>query len=858
MGVAYRAASSRSSSSTTPRDEPAASAFVERFVAPIPRPVDYHRRRMRKLLIAGSIITAAIAAWSAVNDDGSSSAPNDFVGAERRRDAIEPLGSPESNDETSHKVVAVAPFVDAPDAPLEEENTPTRPEASDYLCIVRRHDGTPACGAWVALSTWTFGSKGSPFERVQADDFGRVPMSSELRRSLHARSAAPHLETIVVAETAGRPAALRPSFRPKEFSPGETPILTLPPVGSLRVDLVDASGAPYRGEAVIRVEEYPTRSWLNERLDDRFPMQLQKFGANSGFGYARTSDGSARLDYVSTVDGFRVIGAPTARGERVGVVRVAAPTPGGDFGVVRVVMPGRSLTAEGRVVDKAGAPRGSARLYLRLEAGGAELARAGGERAEAVVHADKEGRFVATLDLDPADRRATDVRVSLFETMLGGVKIETVVAVGPPDESGRLILGDLVLGAPAKTIRGCVVDEGGLPVPKALIRFLTRVESDSGPSYERLPRAFGEFACSSEDGRFEAKTPAHGDGDSPLYASAERSGYLLLEPAACDADGALVIRLKRSGSIKGSLKDGPSRGAADALRFRVVDSSVPRSESSIAMLFEGGARDVVVGSDGTFRVDGLAAGEASFFIDVYGRAEPLFAIDGIVVEPGGVVEDPRLQKIDISAFVRELRVTVLDPNRNPITDACVATPGNLLTPGVRRRVDAAGTALFPAVDDVRTLVVSAPGRASREIAAPKDSCVVVLEDEVLRRISLVVGNDAPAPPVDCELFARVRRRSAPDGLDAFGAFGVESEELGVVPSEGLVGGASGPFVTLARAPGDYEATLFVRRLSGISRRSAPLSDPRVVAVGREVATVRVEFDYDAADLDRALKELEKD
>jgi hypothetical protein len=186
-----------------------------------------------------------------------------------------------------------------------------------------------------------------------------------------------------------------------------------------------------------------------------------------------------------------------------------------------------------------------------------------------------------------------------------------------------------------------------------------------------------------ESAEHDLKTASGADGSFELRGKPERkrglgliarlSGWLCLDPAPFEP-GATGIRIvmTRAGGIEGSFKGLGDRswGRYGDAPFRIVVTGrkawiTARNDGHQSS--KGYELAVLVGA---FQTHELVPD--TYTVKLVGPGnEPLLVIEDVVVKAGEINRDPRLQEIDVSAFVSSRIVTVVDESEKPIEDAKV-------------------------------------------------------------------------------------------------------------------------------------------------------------------------------------------
>jgi hypothetical protein len=441
--------------------------------------------------------------------------------------------------------------------------------------------------------------------------------------------------------------------------------------------------------------------------------------------------------------------------------------------------------------------------------------------------ADGDGRFEATFDRDPAAVTATATRVKLAHDLGKVNSIETEAPHGPPDASGRIELGDVALADAPTLLEGRVVDASGAPVPQASIQFF-RKDENSG---RFAPDWFGaaRFLYADVDGAFALRGVLAVDARLPAFVGAMKEGYYLLEPAPLPATGPVTVRLARGGRVSGTFKKGPTADCAERFAIEVVAASAP-SESDLR-------KDFVVNGAG-FSADGLPPGPARVVVRLKGRDAPLLEVEGIAVEAGAEVADPRLKDLDLSAHIGALRITITDEAGLPIPESGVSERAEGSWLWVERRADDKGVVTVPTAGAPARLIARAPGYAAADLGKPTADRVVALKRPIRCRVLVTLPSDVVLPAAPFGLSASLRwggpdESSVDDGHADVAALAPEPD--------GGAFGAERTLTLVVRAPGVYLLQPYVTQSDGDSRTAMHMEGTARVTVGPADKELRVEL-----------------
>lgn len=417
--------------------------------------------------------------------------------------------------------------------------------------------------------------------------------------------------------------------------PAQPVRFVLPPLGSVSVTAVEASGEPVGDGTVLELgivrpgEERDISPFSSRRREHD---QRETAGGRALFEFVELG-GEVELlasrpgSAVNTKDYFPGPGVAGQRVERRLVLGLDHPV---------LVF---------RAVDERARPLAGAELELHLWSRSHWMI----DENEQELTTDAEGRF--RVDLSPAfsegDRRSL---VVTLEDTSAGARVD----LGRPFESGTIVMGDLVLAPPPLLASGRVVDGAGHPVALAEVQFEVPVREDEDQDEVWYWREVNVPCKSDDSGAFSAR--AFVDG-AEVRLTAAREG-LRGEPLEVPVgSGGLALVLQGTGWVAGSL---------------LLDPGVPANDVRVSLRREGGPADEEVawregaepGADGRFRIEDQLPGRYTLEVGLQ-RDESLVEIGGVEVVGGQGARDPRLEGIDLRGRLHVMRVTLVLPRPDP-------------------------------------------------------------------------------------------------------------------------------------------------------------------------------------------------
>ncbi len=223
-----------------------------------------------------------------------------------------------------------------------------------------------------------------------------------------------------------------------------------------------------------------------------------------------------------------------------------------------------------------------------------------------------------------------------------------------PEEPETTPYADLPL-----LLEGLVIDGRGTGVPGATVR-LERHIADTGGIGMRMVeiQPLPQLTTHTDvEGRFEVR----GEESGEIVVSAAKDGFVLRKEVECVLPATRVtLVVERSGSILVTV----APVALELAEKVYVEVRPP-----------GGERDVrsVVNAFHEGRVVREELLPGPYDVVVVGRLSrrALQTVTGVQVREGETTEDPRLQDLDLRAVMHKIRVTVVDPDDQPVPGVTV-------------------------------------------------------------------------------------------------------------------------------------------------------------------------------------------
>jgi len=595
------------------------------------------KRRLLSLVAISSLAVAAFVTWRARSGPGealpaSETAPHGDGAQPEVPQA--PLERP-AEDAPDQREAALA---DSPD-PLEDPAA-VGETAEGIPVLVVTGDGTPVAGVPVALlmRVESMNNSEGRSARDTTDARGRALLVEEEEERVQRERMRSFTDVELLFRVEAQvPLPERPTHELGSEPVASEPIrLVLPPCGGIRVHVSTPDG----GAVPEASRVFP------------FWRPVGSDGSYDRIGTPREPVVGGVATFATLPLGqefqFNVGGGKAYRGTQAFAL---GPAQVGEVVDVEAVLGPPLATVTGVLVGEDGQPLTdvsvSMGLFLldRLAPADAEP-----ERVQWLwTELDGQGRFARATALEPdetqrlalairEESRHTPSEVDRFARWDGAVEL-------PPGEV--LDVGTLVL-RPHRQRRllaaGRVLSTDGEPLPHPQVS-IHAWDPDSR-RWERLAEDRVEV---DRDGFFEAHTILE-ELPERFTVSAGARGYLGASVEASPGERGLELLLSRGGGVAG--------------RF-VADDAAALPLLSVLIEGEDFSREPDSGF-GHFRVDGLPPGTFSVIAKGHGTDWRFGGIDDVVVPQGEFAVDPRLERIDLGDACRVLRLTVLDPDGQPI------------------------------------------------------------------------------------------------------------------------------------------------------------------------------------------------
>ena len=539
----------------------------------------------------------------------------------------------------------------------------------------------------------------------------------------------------------------------RAIEPGALPTdvvtLALPQTGSAEVRVFDEGWVELAGDGeaslgIIREGE-PQR--VSPFSDIRRPRTEQP--VENGVARFPFVELGRELEIQARRGGSRIATYAFGRGPSVaGEKRTFDVRLGSDHPVARI----RAVDGEGRPIANTG-------LHVRVRVRARHIS----NEDDVQVETDDQGWFKVDLANDWIEGTSRVLIVTRGQK--DDPQASGEVDAGRELQPGLNDLGQVVLAEAALFVRGRVVSTAGEPMAGAKLELRTRSEERDWWNNEW---SFRQQA--GEDGRFEVRGTFAGD---EFQLGASKEGWAGSRREFVPGEGALVLELSAEGAVAGSvLLDGEIPPDLLRLRLKSPGHGVDHWDTLNAELEP----------DGTFRFDGLVAGEHALTLGFEGGE--LMEIPGIIVRAGETTRDPRLAGIDLrgTLFVHHLTFVTADADASLQGQISFGPPDAEELAGNRwfheRELD------LVTEHEALDLIVSARGYRTATLKNVRGDVEVRLEGGLRVRLRLVGDAELPQPP----LFVKAVLAPADDthnSLDWGAAPFDQSREIAVrVPAAG--------------------------------------------------------------------------
>lgn len=429
-------------------------------------------------------------------------------------------------------------------------------------------------------------------------------------------------------------ALLMPLQRPetREFTgrpvPAETIELRMPPTGSIALRTVDLDGRPFTHpvHAQLRIDDPLAVPWsrVDGRKEQNDPAIVFPF---SGLGLMLTAH--CRLDDNDFRWNLPAFYGPSSPGERITIDMIVAPEAG---------------MLHGRVLDGSGVSLAGVRPSFLISSHAGRL-----EGEEIVLGAS--GRF--HLPFHVREPHASPFRLEIRREDVNPT-VGTAMTLQTLTEGQVTDLGDLRIDALGLIANGTVVDDREQPIEGATVKL--QREREVGGKQPRLEFVDADFTrCrTDENGCFEL----FGELEPGRYRlRAEAEEHFPAESADLDPDEECDLILDRKSRVLGTVLT-PDWMPSQSVRVRLESAADPAQSRD----------DQVHDYEGKTYIyfDWVRPGIYNVLIRTQDFPDPFLRVDMLEVLPGEQGIHPRLEDLDLGAFLHRFEVVAADQDGNPI------------------------------------------------------------------------------------------------------------------------------------------------------------------------------------------------
>lgn len=486
--------------------------------------------------------------------------------------------------------------------------------------------------------------------------------------------------------------------------PEEDPVLRLPPSGSLRLQVVDGEGRPYRptsdGEAFLSLASHAGPVPESRLLDRQVTCQLDE---NATVVLEHVQLDRQIAIFYQSLPGGRIVFAGPTRAERSMVKELAIDAD-------KVVLKGRAHTEDGK-------PLSGAFLTARIN----------GDRWGQGLRSDRDGRIQWGLNqVQPGKEIELTIDTKLTSTPLS-YRTRLLTKAGVHD------LGDLTFAAAPLIVGGRTLARGEMKSPPTVEVYRQKTPGDER-SWVRIPglepaldpsdlSRFAIHGVLTEPGPYRLQVKGGGPGnDNP---------YLPVAPIPfVPGTDNLEVRLQRGGAVRARFQveaETPWR----AFLFRLENEAQdPAASQADWMSHQRGGWQLEQLDSGSIERTWNALRPGSYRLEVLapGVAEPLIRLEGLEVRGGAPCDDPRLTDIDLRGGIGVLRLKLRDERGAPVTTAGYAAVPEGEGDAWQSFSIRGGEVLLPVADDLR-LAIQVPGYRILEVDGIRADTELFLEKQ---------------------------------------------------------------------------------------------------------------------------------
>lgn len=433
--------------------------------------------------------------------------------------------------------------------------------------------------------------------------------------------------------------------------PEEMPVLTIPDVGQVEVQLLDEDGSPERKTYMVRLE------LLELDADGKEAEGVGAWDHPRKSLVVNAREGSALFPLVA-FDQMLRISAVSADGERRGTLDARGPIAGGQTAVfqltpilIRPILVGQLLDADGRPA-----------LGRHLMA---TIRQTSTRNNSSRVHrstTDAEGRFRILLEEDYKTNAVRTLNIKA-EADQHNPESAVVVDISRPFAPGEHDLGSLTFGETPVLVQGIVLDAEKEPVSNAQVRLQQSYEKDGQQRWQGL---WELNQRSDGQGRFTVRGIVDpGDYRVVVVHDDHITAHVEVPLGTTDFE----VQLGKAMTLQGRFLLDPE---VDPAALRLV----------VTRLDEEGEKDgwpdqVNLEADGSFTLDGMEQGTVNLLLRFEFLEETLFQRDGVAVESKDTTVS--LGEFDLRGQLKIITLTVVDPQGQTVENVVLRSTGSYFT-----------------------------------------------------------------------------------------------------------------------------------------------------------------------------------
>jgi hypothetical protein len=621
--------------------------------------------------------------------------------------------------------------------------------------------------------------------------------------------------------------------------------LVLPQTGRVIVRLVTADGAPFTRDAVVEIQSSE---------DDSAPPVIEPTVAR-----ASAIAGVATFARVGKTSRLGVSATPAEPALRKVEGFLDGPRTAAEASLT-LVCGGLATRITGRVVRSDARPVPRASVTISLPASAEALKGESSWSYQGGGMSGEDGRFSTRFEVDPATITGKEARLAVDDGVTGPKRLSLTLPEGI--RTGLADLGDVVVPELDLVAAGQVVTPDGAPLAGAKVMVMVREVG----RWKRDWSSHEVRATTSKEGRFELRGKVARQ-PWPLGLAADLDGWMCVEAAPFEFGARDVkITMLQGGSIEGSitgLDNADPRVWVEApIAVSVVKAGTkaPRTGYFDNTVLDVDRRELEV-FDGKFEARSLMPGNYS--VEFYAKSQDgdqaspaaaLLVVDDIVVRPGEVNRDPRLQKIALGKLLQSRVVTVVDQDGRPLRNAQIgARPAGKSGSFANSTTGPDGKSVVATAAATVDLVVALKGYRAETVTEVTADKTVTLRKTSPKRVTVRLPEDVeiPAPPFYLGVSLNWIGTSKPSD-------GFEWSDPRNRNAETVFFGADRTATLDVDSPGTYLATVWLneRRANGGGGLSINDDKRAGVEIGEEGGT-SITVNVDAEGLKRTIASMKK-